>query len=201
MTTARAWALVVVGYSLLALAMISFLTFNGVSAAAAGTITTAGLIGLGLVLPAAGMLELARHMGPSEGAARKGLVLQSLGLMGLLIGLVVTFIASSLAGDQASAAFIVLSGISGLFGATFISKAAGKMRLLVVSAVLIAVGAALIPASNIALTTYWILQTDKNIYQDIGATIAACGCVLAAYALFVIRERIGTSEAPTRGGL
>ena len=191
MTTPRLWSLVVAGYSILALAMVAFLTFNGVSAAAAGTIGTAGLIGLGLVLPAAGMLELARRMGPSRGTARKGLVLQGLSVIGLLIGLVVSFVASSLSGHQVSAVFIVLSGVAGLVGAAFISKEVG-IRLLVVGAALIAVGAALIPASNIALVTYWILDTDKDIYQDIGATLAACGCVLIAYSFFVVPQRSET---------
>jgi hypothetical protein len=192
MTTSKSWALLVAGYSILAVAMLAFLTINGVSATAVGTITTAALIGLGLLLPAAAMLEVARRMDPPQGGARKGLVLLSLSLIGLLIGLVVSFVASSLSGHLVSAVFIVPSGISGLAGAIFISKQA-TARPLVAGAALIAIGAALIPASNIAVLAYWISDTGKNIYQDVGATVAACGCVLAAYSFFVLRSR---SEAP-----
>jgi hypothetical protein len=192
MTTSKSWALLVAGYSILAVAMLAFLTVNGVPATAVGTITTAALIGLGLLLPAAGLLEVARRMDPPRGGARKGLALLSLSLIGLLIGLVVSFVAASLSGHLVSAVFIVPSGISGLAGAIFISKQA-TARPLVAGAALIAIGAALIPASNIAVLAYWISDMGKDIYQDAGATVAACGCVLAAYSFFVLRRR---SEAP-----
>ncbi len=192
MTTSKSWALVVAGYAILTVAMLAFLTVNGVSATAVGTIGTAGLIGLGLLLPAAGMLELARRMDPPQGTARKGLVLQSLSLIGLLIGFVVSFVASSLSGHLVAGVVIVLSGIAGLVGAIFISKQA-RARQLVVAAALIVIGAALIPASNIALLAGWLLDIDKNIYQDIGATIAGCGSVVTAYSFFVLRSR---SKAP-----
>jgi hypothetical protein len=38
-----------------------------------------------------------------------------------------------------------------------------------------------------------VLDTDKNLYQDIGAALASCGCVVAAYSFFVLR---GRREAP-----
>ena len=50
MTTSKSWSLVVTGYSVLVLAMLAFLTVNGVSAAAAGTVATATLIVLGFCL-------------------------------------------------------------------------------------------------------------------------------------------------------
>ena len=193
MTTSKSWALIVVGYCILAVAMLAFLTINGVSAVAAGTIATAALIGLGILLPAAGALEVARRMEPSQGTARKGLVLLSLSLIGLLIGLVVSFVASSLSGHLISAVFIVPSGIAELAGAIFIARQA-RARLLVAGAALIAIGAALIPASNIALNAYWIVDIDKNIYQDIGAALAGCGSVVAAYSFYVLRSR-GTAPA------
>jgi len=188
MTTSKSWALVVAGYSVLAVAMLAYLTVNGVSAPAAGTIGTAILIVLGLLLPAAGMLELARRMDPPQGTAGKGLVLQSLSLTGLLIGFVVSFAASSLSGRLVSGVVIVLAGISGLVGAILISKQA-RARQLVVAAALIAIGAVLIPASNIAVSADLLFDIDKNIYEDIGATIAGCGSVVAAYSFFVLRSR------------
>jgi drug/metabolite transporter (DMT)-like permease len=192
MTTSRSWALVVTGYSVLALAMLAFVTVNGVSAAAAGTIATASLIVLGFLLAAAGMLELARRIGPPQGTLRKGLVLQGLSLIGLLIGLVVSFAASSLPGHLVSAVVIVLSAGAGLVGAVFISREARASQL-VTGAALIAIGAALIPASNIAQFAYLVLDADKNLYQDIGAALAGCGCVVAAYSFFVLHSR---SKAP-----
>jgi putative esterase len=188
MTTSKSWALVIAGYSVFAVAMLAFLTVNGVSAPAAGTIGTAGLIVLGLLLPAAGMLELARCMDPPQGTARKGLVLQSLSLTGLLIGLLVSYVASSLSGYLVSGVVIVLSGTAGLAGAIFISNQA-RARQLVVAAALIAIGAALIPAANIALSAGWLVDIDKNIYMDIGATVAGCGSVVAAYSFFGLRSR------------
>ena len=188
MTSSKSWALVVAGYSVLAVAMLAFLTVNGVSSTAVGTIGTAGLIVLGLLLPAAGMLELAKRTDPPPGTARKGLVLQSLGLIGLLIGFVVSFAASSLPGHLAAGGLIALSGTAGLAGAIFISKEA-RARQLVAGAALIAIGAALIPASNIALLAGWLADIDKNLYMDIGATIAGCGSIVTAYSFFVLRSR------------
>ena len=187
MTTSKSLALVVAGYAVLAAAMLAFLTVNGQSATAAGTIGTAGLLVLGLLLPAAGMLELARRMDPPQGTARKGLVLQSLGLIGLLIGFAVSFAASSLSGYLVAGVVIVLSGTAGLAGAIFISKEA-KARQLVVGAALIAIGATLIPASNIALHAGWLLDIDKNIYMDIGAALAGCGSIVTAYSFFLLRS-------------
>jgi hypothetical protein len=188
MTSSKSWALVVAGHCILAAAMLAFLTINGISTTTAGTIGTAILIGLGLLLPAAGTLELARRVDPPHSIARKGLAVLSLSLIGLLIGLAVSFAASSLSGHLVSAVFIVVAGISGLIGAVFISKEA-KTRQLIVGAALIAIGAALIPASNIALFASLILNVDKSIYQDIGATVAGCGSVLTAYSFFVLCSR------------
>jgi len=187
MTTSKSWALVVAGYSILAVAMLAFLTVNGISATTVETVATASLIGLGLLIPAAGMLWVARRMEHPRGAAGRGLVLQSISLIGLLIGLVVSFVASSLPSFLVAAVFIVLSGTSGLVGATFLAKGAGAPQLIVGTA-LIAIGAVLIPVSNIA-ATYWISDVEKDVYQDIGATLAGCGCILAAYSVFILRSR------------
>ena len=187
MTTSKLCTLTLAGYTVLALAMLAFLTINGVSDTGVGTIGTAGLIGVGLVLPAAAMLVVARRVDPSGGTARKGLVLQSLGLLGLLIGLLMSFFASSLSGHLLSGVFIALAGISGVVGAIFFSKDKGVPQI-VVGAVLIAIGAALIPASNIAAQSGWALDLDKSVYQDIGSTLVACGCVAAAYSSFLLRK-------------
>jgi hypothetical protein len=192
MSTSKSWALVVAGYCILAAAMLAFLTINGLSSTAVGTISTAVLLALGLLLPAVGMLELARRKDPPQGAMGKGLVLQSLSLIGLLIGFVVSFAVSSIPGYLVSGVFIVLAGAAGLAGAVFISKQA-RARPLVAGVALITIGAALIPVSNIALLAGWLVDVDKNFYEDIGAALAACGCVAAAYSFFVLRSR---AQAP-----
>lgn len=197
MTTSKSWALVVVGYAILAVAMVLFLTINGVSATAIGTIGTAGLMGLGLLLPATGMLELARRTDPAQGAATKGLVLQSLSLIGLLIGLVVSFFAPSISGHVIAGILIAFSDTLGLVGAIYLARSLGATYL-VLGAVLIAMGAALIPASNIALREYWISDMEHYVYQDIGATVAACGCVATAYSYFVLRSRGRTAGGEVR---
>lgn len=195
------------GYSILAVAMVAFLTINGVSDTAVGTIGTSCLLGLGLLLPVAGMLELTKRISRARGASKKGLVLQSLSLFGILIGLVVSFVAGqvgptteaevamSISGHVIAGIFIVLAGTSGLVGAIYLSRSLGTTYL-VVGAALIAIGAALIPVANIALRRYGISDLQNHIYQDIGATVAACGGVLAAYSFFVLRSRRRTSPVP-----
>jgi len=196
MTTSRSWTLVAAGYSLLLAGMLAFLTVNGISSTAGGASSTAGFLVLGFLSAAMGMLALTRRMDTLQRTLRIGLVLQSLCMIGLLIGLAVSFVASSLSGHLVSAAFVVPSGVTGLAGAVLISKVARASQL-VIGAALIAVGAALIPAANIAQYEYLMLSIDKNVYQDIGATIAACGCVVAAYSCFVLRRR-GNAPAVSR---
>ena len=182
--------------ALLVAGMLAFLTVNGISSTAAGAATTAGFLVLGFLSTAAGMLALTRRMDPPQRTLRTGLVLQSLCMIGLLIGIAVSFVASTLSGHLVSAAFVVPSGVTGLAGAVLISKVA-RARQLVIGAALIALGAALIPAANIARYEYLMLSIDKNVYQDIGAAIAACGCVVAACSCFVLRRR-GNSPVVSR---
>lgn len=127
MTTSKLWTLVMFGYSVLAVAMVAFLSINGVTDSAAGTIGTASLIGIGLLIPATGLLELARRVDSSQGTTRKGLVLESLSLIGLLIGLLMSFFASSLSGHLVSAVFIGLAGISGVVGGSSFRRRRGSV--------------------------------------------------------------------------
>jgi hypothetical protein len=193
MNASKSWGLVVVGYAVLALAMVAFMTINGVSDTAVGTLATAGLISLGLAIPAGGMLGLATRT-RREGILGRGLLLQTLSLLSLLIGLVTVFFAASLPVYLMAASLIVLSGVSGLTAASYFSRNGGT-RYLIVGAALIAIGAAVIPASNIALKyLYLISDTDNSIYQDVGATLAACGAVLAAYSFFILSTSKGRKQ-------
>lgn len=69
----KAWSLVVAGYSMAATALVAFLTINGGSGTPlAATLGTAVLLAIGLLLPAAGMLQLSKGLGPIKNAARYG---------------------------------------------------------------------------------------------------------------------------------
>jgi hypothetical protein len=194
LSASRACGLTVVGYAILATAMLAFLTINGVSDTAVGTICTAILIALGVLLAVGGMAALARSVTAPDSAVTTSLVMQSLGIVGLLVGFVVSFFASSLSGHLLAAVVIALSWASGLTGAVVMTRASGP-GLLVLGAALLGLGAAFIPASNIAVQAGWMVDTDKNVYQDLGATIAAWGFILAAYGFNALRDRVGTSVA------
>ena len=110
-TASKAWGLVVAGYSTAAMALVAFLTINGASGIpTAATIGTAFLVAIGLLLPAAGMLQLRRGLGPIKRAARYGFAMQAFGLLGLLFGAVLVVVASSLSGYLLSAVFVVTAG-------------------------------------------------------------------------------------------
>jgi hypothetical protein len=65
--------------------LVALLTINGVSRIpTAVVIGTAVLVAVGLLLPAAGLLKLRRTINHDRSAARYGLLLQALGLIGLL---------------------------------------------------------------------------------------------------------------------
>ena len=89
----------VAGYSMGAVALVAFLTINGASGIpAAGTVGTAGLLVIGLLLSVVGMLQLRRGVGSTQRAARYGLALQGFGLVGLLFGVVLVVVIASLSG-------------------------------------------------------------------------------------------------------
>jgi hypothetical protein len=195
-TASKAWGLVVAGYSTAAVALVAFLTINGASGTPmAATIGTASLLAIGLLLPTAGMLQLRRTLGPSTRAARYGYAMQAFGLLGLLIGVVIVVVVSSLSGHLVGAVFVVAAGVSAIAGAVllrehYISAIASNTRgvaYLILGTALIFSGAGLIVASNVALE-YLISDMQNTIYVDVGATVSACGCVLAAYSFFVLHN-------------
>ena len=195
---ARAWRLMVAGYATATLGLIAFLTINGLSGmpAVAG-FATAALVVFGLVLPAAGMLQLRRTVDDSRKAARCGLAMQVLGLVGLLLALVPIQVASSLSVLYGiSAVLIVAAGTSAVGGAVLtrshppdVDASIGRgADYLILGTVLIFAGVALILGSNVA--SYFVLSSVGNtVACDVGATISACGTVTAAYACFVMYAR------------
>jgi len=193
----QARGLVVGGYSTAAVGLLAFLTINGASGTStAATIGTALLIAIGLLLPAAGMLLLRRGLGPAKGATRYGFAMQAFGLAGLLFGVVLLVVVPSLSGYFLSAAFVVTASVLAIAGAVllrghYIGTVASKARggaYLILGTVLIFSGVGLIVGSDIAFE-YLISQVENTINVDIGATVTACGCVLAAYSFFSLNSR------------
>ncbi len=192
--TTKAWSLVVAGYSVGAVALVTFLTINGVSNPTSVVIGTAGLVIVGLMLPAAGILQIARHTSPTQNLTRYGLVMQGLGLIGLLFAVVLVYFAFSLSGYIASAVLTMTSGALALGGAGLtvrhqskIGAPRGVLGYLVIGTAPLFWGVGLIAVSNIAYS-YVISQLEKTVYIDLGATISALGCVLAAYSWFILRS-------------
>jgi hypothetical protein len=204
-TVAKGWRLVVAGYSTVAVGLVVFLTTNGASGIPmAATIGAAGLVMIGLLLPATGMLQLRRRLAPIESAARYGYAMQAFGLLVLLFGVVLVVELSSLSGYLASAVLVAAAGASAITGAViirrhFIGGIASNTRnvtYLILGTVLIFSGVGIIVGSNIAFE-YWISQVANTIYVDIGATVSACGCVLAAYSFYVLHNGNKPSQETT----
>jgi len=194
-TASKAWGLVVAGYSITAVALVAFLTINGASGIpTAATIGTAGLVIVGLLLPTAGMLQLRRRLSPVEKAARRGFAMQALGLPGLLFGVVLVVEVATLSGYFLSAALVAASGVSGVVGAVLLrayydvlGAKSRDVAYLMLGTVLLFTGVGIIVGSDIAFE-YWISQVENTVYVDMGATVSACGCALAAYSFFVLHN-------------
>ncbi len=196
-TSSKAWRAVVTGYSTAAVALVAFLTINGVSGiSTAATIGTGILVAIGLLLPIAGMLQLRRSLDSKRSAGRYGFAMQAFGLLGLLFAVVLVVVFSSLTGYLLSALFVTTAGVSAIAGAVllrghFVSAFASNIRVascLIFGTALIFSGMELIVGSNIAFE-YFLSQMQNTIYVDIGAAVSACGCVLTAYSFFVLYNR------------
>ena len=192
-TDSKAWGLVVAGYSMAALALIAFLTINGESGIPTdAVIGIAGLILIRLFLPATGILQMRKRLDPTQNAARHGLAMQTVGIFGLLFGVLLVAVTSSLLGYFLSTVFVVLAGALSIAGAVLLRKYFALnnrgIKSLIIGTALIFVGVGLIAVSNIAFD-YLISQMENTIYSDIGATVSACGCVLTAYFFFLLRKR------------
>jgi hypothetical protein len=192
----KAARVVVAGYSTAAAALVAFLTINGASGIpGAATIGTAGLLALGLLLPAAGMLQLRRVLGQIGRAAKSGYSMQAIGLTGLLVGLVLIVVTATLSGYLVGAVVIATAAALAVAGAVLLrgyyiatAASAGGVACLMLGTALLFSGAAVVVGSNIAFE-YLISQVQNTIYVDVGAALSACGCVLAAYSFFALHGR------------
>jgi len=194
--SSKVWGLVVAGYSTAVAGLIAFLTINGASGTpTSAVIGTAGLLTMGLLLPAAGMLLLRRSVNSNRGAAKLGFTTLGFGLIGLYLGVVLVYFESSLSGLLVSAFLLVASSALAMVGAIFLrrlyistggSKTKGVGYLILGTALLFS-GVGLIVGSKIAFF-YLIPQLESIVYMDVGATVSAYGCVLAAYSFFVLHH-------------
>ena len=195
-TSSKAWRLVVAGYSTAAMALVVFLMINGASAIPTEAIIgVVILVAIGFLLPLAGMLQLRRGLGPVKSAGRYGFAMQACGLLGLLFGVVLVVVVSSLFSYFLSAVFVAAAGASAISGAALLRKhfnsaIASNNRILmwlIFGTALIFSGEGVIVGSNIAYE-YWISQVANTIYVDVGAAVSACGFVLAAYSFFILSK-------------
>lgn len=203
-----------VGYSVVTLGLVALLTINGASGfPGAIGIGTAVLVAIGLMLAAAGMLQLRRAVNQDGRAAAYGFLLQALGLIGLLVGVLPLAVSSSLSGLYLSAIVITTSAASAFRGGFLLRGhyadigASNKQGVdyLIVGTTLIFAGVGLILASNIA-KFFFLSEVGNNVITDVGAAVSACGCIIAAYAFSVLERARASSallmpEEGHRGGL
>jgi len=189
---------VIAGYTVAALGLIALLTINGVSGVpTAVVIGTAVLVAIGLLLPAAGMLKLRQTVKPNRSAARYGLLLQGLGLIGLLFAVLPLAVSASLSSlFVVSAILIATSAALALRGAFLVrghyadigaSNKRGADYLIVGSTIIFS-GVAVILGSNVA-KYFFLSDVGDNVFTDVGAAISACGCVIAAYSFVHLQAR------------
>jgi hypothetical protein len=190
-------ALTVMGYSVAAVALVTFLTINGQPNIPQSTsLAILLLIAIGFLTPAAGLSFLGLRLRVPEISAKVGLFLQAIGLIGLFLGVVIAEVTASFAGFLVAAVVLALSGSTGLAGATFFKRhygtassfRSGNAEFVSFGLKLLFLGVALILGSEIAYSLCYLSPIWNIVCQDIGATAGACGCVLSAYAFNDIRE-------------
>jgi hypothetical protein len=126
---------------------------------------------------------------------RNSFLLQGLGLVILLLGVLLAVILNSLSGFLIGTVFLATSATSGLLGSILLRKNYASLGLpepnmagyLMLGTALLFSGVGVIMASNIAFF-YIISGAANSVYTDVGATISACGCVAATYSFFEFRH-------------
>jgi len=122
---------------------------------------------------------------------RKGFAFQAIGLIGLLIGVTLIVLVSSLSGYIAGSMIVIVSGGS-LLAAAFLLKrqysgtSSSIGYLLIVGTTLIISGVEIIAGSDILSYLYLIGQVFNIVYVDMGVTISACGCIIVAYSFYIL---------------
>jgi hypothetical protein len=186
----RLLALAGIGYSVAALALVTFLTINGQpNVSQSASIATILLIAIGFLTPAIGLILLTRGPRVLKTRAKSGLLLQGIGLISLFFGIVIAVVTVSFTGFLVAAVVLTFSSSTGLLGATFFKRyyrSASPLSSKVIDfnllgLTLLFLGVALILGSQIVYSLYYFSPVWNIVYQDIGASVSACGCVLLAY--------------------
>lgn len=213
-----AWSLLVMGYALATVGLLADLPTIGASGTPAiVSIGVAVLIGIGILLASAGMLQLRRAVDRDRQGARRGLAMQALGLIVLLLGVLALQISSSIAdGDQqpnvveavlfVSVVFVVSAGALVIAGGLLLSNhhsdISTRSRIdvgyLLLGTVLIFIGVGVILGAKIGY--FFVLpDVESTVVEDVGAAVSACGCVVAAYSSFVMGRPSPVSKMQVPG--
>jgi hypothetical protein len=191
--SSRTSRFVAFGFTMSALGFVAILTTNGTSGGIFSevlSITAASLLAMGFLIPASGMFLFGRNLGER---ARRSFFLQGSGMAILFLGVIIVGLSSSLTGYLMGSIFLGPSVGLSLTGAilfrrfcgTNFAALQGGANYFVLAIVLIFSGMGLIVGANIAF--YYVLsQVESTVYSDVGATISAYGCVLAAYSFFIL---------------
>jgi len=128
--------------------------------------------------------------------------MQSLGLVGLLLGVVAILVSSSFSVWFAVSAVLIASSAALALAGAFLLRGhyadMGESNrkgvdYLIIGTALVFFGVAVILGSNVA--SYFVLSDVGNtVFTDVGATISACGCVIAAYSFFAMPTRTQLTE-------
>lgn len=180
-----------VGFVLTTIVFILFMTINGASGVSAiVSILILILAALGLFGSATGLFLLrSRDLLTSQ--ARNGFVLQGIGLAGLFFAVILAASSSSFTAFLVSAVVLAASAAFTFAGAILTkggfakthSPRTSNVNLLLFGMILLFFGAALIIGFNILAVTYYLSNVDAIIFEDIGATASAYGCVLGSYSI------------------
>jgi hypothetical protein len=214
-----AWNLIVVGYAAAAVGLLINLPAIGSSGPpAAVSIGSACLIVVGIVMATAGLLLLRQALDPDRRAVRRGLAMQGLGLVDLLLGVLAIQI-SSMMSDRDLHAFVVLGvllvGAISVVSASALAIGGGLLlkdnysdvgatsrtdaSYLILATALIFIGVGVVLGSKIG---YYLVFSDlvSTVANVAGVALSACGCVVAAYSSFMMRGSGPVSKVRVLGG-
>lgn len=182
----RALDFVAAGYSAAAVGLLVAMALNGTSGAPIiEVLLAAALIAFGLSLAAAGTNLLRRATGSAAKRTRKGLAIQAAGLVGLMAGTLMLSTLSSLSPLYALAAVLIAaSGVAAVTGAVLVGNRQRAPWLVLGTSFLFA--GVLITFGASFAAYFFLSDVGSAVVTDVGETLTAIGCVLAAYWFFVL---------------
>jgi hypothetical protein len=187
-----AWNVVAGGFAVATVGLLFDLPTIGSSGTSiAVSIGIAALIAVGILLAAAGMLQLRNALDHDRTGARRGLGLQSAGWLILLVGVLGLQISTSIAVLVISSVFVAAAAASAIAGGMLLRAHHSEtgalnstaVSYLILGTALIFLGVGVILASKVGY--YFVLpDVASTVVNDLGAAISASGCVIAGYSAF-----------------